>query len=359
MKKIFPLPLVLPLSTLILMACSQKTFTGGLQALQATSPQSVSLNIQTTETFTQTQTPTVDILVIDDNSLSMQSLQQKLATKFSSMVSALNGIDYHLGVTTTDLDSVSFNQDGRLLTWAGTSSITLSPHQANADSIFSNTIPRPETLTCSSSSGNCPSGNEQPTLAVIRAIQQASTANAGFFRPTGYLAVLVLSNEDELSDGLTPVPSLSTGQMLTPTLPESLLSTFAVAFGSAKKLLVNGIIIRPGDSSCLVAQQSTGGLEGAYFGTHIATLAALTGGSTFSICDSDFTESLTAISQKVRNLVNSFGLANTPVPGSIQVTMTPAPAQLPSFSISGKSVVFSTPPPAGTEIQISYAAQSN
>ena len=305
-------------------------------------PETPEPQAKATEAFTQDSASNkIDILIVDDNSSSMDQEQSKMAARFSSFTSSLKDLDYQIGFTTTDLDSAKYNQDGRLMTWEGTSSNLLTPTTPNGDKVFKNSISRKETIGCGAR-GDCPSGNEQPLKATIRAIEQRFTANADFFRDKTNLAVIVLSDEDELSDG----PPAA-------TKPQEVINSFKAAFGESKKLAVYGIVVKSGDVACLAeqaAQVSTG--NGAYFGTHVEELATLTGGSTSSICAPDYAKNLSAISQQVRKLVGTFELHKRPRSNSVQVVLTPA--QNIAWKIIDNKVVFDTPPAAGSRIEVSY-----
>jgi hypothetical protein len=284
----------------------------------------------------------VDILIIDDNSSSMDIEQQKMATRFSSFISGLSTVDYQMAMTTTDLESANFNQHGYIMNWAGTKSPILTPQTKNADQVFKNSIARTETIDCANKPLSCPSGNEQPLLATIKAIDARNTVNAGFFRNGVDLSVIVLSDEDEESDGPP-----------TATKPADVVTAFNAAFGNTKKLSVYGIVIKPGDAACLkmqTAQLSSGYVS--YYGTHVNSLAGLTGGSVASICDADFSKNLSAIGNQIRHLIGTFTLQHSPIVGTVAVSLTPSSRI--GFKTDGNKVIFDTPPPAGTKIEISY-----
>lgn len=296
------------------------------------------------ESFTQDDSANkVDVLIINDNSYSMEVEQTKMATKFPSFISALDGLDYQITMTTTDIASkdAKLNLSGRVVNWTGSTSKFLTPKSSGANTLFKNTIRREETIGCVKR-GDCPSGDEQPLKAAMLAMDQRLNSNAGVFRDNTDLAIIVLSDEDELSDG---------GPLATK--PKEVIDRFRAHFGNTKGLAVYGIVIQPGDEACRKDQlkQTTGG-NGAYFGTHVSELASLTGGSTVSICEADYSKSLSDISKSVRRLVGTFELNQTPVADSVEVVLTPA--QKIPFKVSGKKVIFDTPPPAGTRVEISY-----
>jgi hypothetical protein len=300
--------------------------------------------VMKTDTFTQDDSANkVDILIIDDNSYSMEVEQKKMAERFPSFISALGDLDYQIAVTTTDIDSVNSktNLGGRVVDWTGATSKLLTPLTPKASDVFKNTIKRSETIGCANR-GDCPSGNEQPLQATILAMRQRMTDNSGIFRDNVDLALIILSDEDEMSNG----PSNA-------TKPQDVVDAFKTEFGETKRLRAFGIVIKSGDEKCLKEQvaQTSGG-NGGYYGTHVETLAAMTGGVVNSICDSDYSKSLAEISRSVRKLVGTFELSNAPK--SVQVKLTPAPPIPILYKLEGKNLIFSTPPPAGTKIDVSY-----
>jgi hypothetical protein len=298
------------------------------------------------DSFTQDDSANkVDILIIDDNSYSMEVEQTKMATRFPSFISALGDLDYQIAVTTTDIDSTSsrLNLGGRVIDWTGTTSKLLTPKIANGSDVFKNTIKRSETIGCASR-GDCPSGNEQPMQATILAMQQRLTSNAGIFRDNVDLALIVLSDEDEMSDG---PPNATKAQ--------DVVDAFKAQFGDTKRLRAFGIVVKSGDTACRLLQlaQTSGG-NGASYATHVEQLAALTGGSTSSICDADYSKSLANISSSVRKLVGTFELSKSPNSSTLKVTLTPAPMKPIGYHVEDKNLIFDTPPPAGTKIDVSY-----
>lgn len=282
----------------------------------------------------------LDILIVNDNSISMDPEQRKLGARFSSFVSSIADIDYHIGMTTTDLDSPNFNQGGRLLTWTGTTETVLTPNTPNASQVFLNSVIRQETLNCDGTVANCPSGNEQPLLATIAAVGQRFTANAGFFRDKAPLIVVVLSDEDELSTASSSATSSA-----------EVMNAVTASFGVTKTFVFFGIVVKPGDASCLAAQKAQDNGT-ASFGTRAAELAMATGGKTISICENDFAKPLAGLSRSMRKLVTTFALKKAPKHGKLSVQLTPKKDI--AYTVEGNKLVFDAPPPIGTRIDVSY-----
>ncbi len=280
----------------------------------------------------------VDILFIVDNSYSMITEQERLGERFNRFISELRSVNWQIGITTTDVSSGSFGVQGSLLTFAGTNSTILRPNQANYEQAFRETIVRRETLNCDLNGGTCPSGDEQAMRAAILAMDKEKGANAGFFRAGADLAVVVISDEDELSNA--PVGA---------THPNEVIQHAKNIFGSQKKITGYGIIIKPGDQACFDAQYSSGG----NYGTYVSLFASLTSGVTGSICDVDYSSTLSTIGRHVRDLILSIELSQDPDPSTVKVTFTPAVAGL-KWSVDGRKVRFSVAPPDGTSVDVSY-----
>ncbi len=296
-----------------------------------------------TENFVQESTANkVDILIVNDNSASMDPEQRKMGERFNSFVSELRGIDYRIAMTTTDVESAKWNQGGRILPWIGTASRVLTPSTPRAEQIFRETVPRPETIDCQSRN-DCPSGNEQPLRAIELAMDQASTANKAFFRPGVDFVSVILSDEDEMSDGTSSQA----------TSAPHVVKHFESVFGATKRFAVHSLVIMPGDAKCRAEQNSqTAAVKSAAYGVRAAALSSLTGGTVNSICDTDYAKDLAAISKEVRKLVSSFELHAAPKDDSVEVTFDPVFKS--TWSIEGSRIIFDPAPPAGTKIEVKY-----
>jgi hypothetical protein len=287
----------------------------------------------------------VDILFVDDNSASMEEEQRRLGQRFSSFATRLAGLDWQVGITTTDCSTGPFGICGSLLNLTGAPGYILTAATPGYLTVFQNTIQRPETFDPNTGqsciiTNSCPSGNEQGLLATINAMTKRNTDNAGFFRNGADLAVVYLSDEDEQSTG----PA-------TATRAEQVVSHFNSIWPSGKKFISYGIIIRPGDVTCLNAQRAQFGSNG-FYGTRVQDLANLTGGMTVSICETDYTVPLQQIAEDVTRLSRSIELPQTPIPGTVSVTFTPA--HTTTWTVDGRRVTFETPAPLGTLVEVFY-----
>jgi hypothetical protein len=287
----------------------------------------------------------IDILFVDDNSGSMESKQRKLGQRFGNFISAIQDLDYQIGITTTDVSGPrgsGWATDGRLVVYKGSNTKILTPKTPNAEQLFFNTIQRDETIDCGrrTSFPYCPSSIEQPLKAIVMSVNERNLENAGFFRQGVDLAVVVLSDEDEMSTGTDP----------SMTRPTDVVNHFGAVFGNTKRLIVHGIIIQPRDSTCRAAQRADSGV--GEYGQQVYNLAGLTGGRTYSICDADYGKNLSSISQDVRKQVSGFDLSHEPDPKTVEVTTTP-PLDI-AWRVEGRRLIFDSPPPAGTRIEVRY-----
>lgn len=283
----------------------------------------------------------VDILIINDNSASMDPEQRKMSARFASFVSELKGIDYRIAMTTTDIESRKWNQGGRIMPWFGTTARVLTPSTVGADQKFQKSIERAETIDCQERN-DCPSGNEQPLRALELAMDQHASANKDLFRPGVDFVTVILSDEDEMSDA----PAKATHAA-------DVVSHFSAIFGTTKRFAVHSLVIVPGDIACKTAQAAqieSGGA--AYYGTRATELSLLTGGTVHSICDVDYAKDLQSISSEVRKLVSTFELRNAPKKDSVQVSFTPAFKT--NWLLNDNKIVFDHAPPAGTTIEVTY-----
>lgn len=316
---------LLPLSV----GCSNKVaFTKNLTPQEAMSGEFL------TENFTQGYSAKkLDIIVVVDNSLSMAAEQQKLGDRIGSFLSTLYDVDWQIAITTTDVSDGPYGLKGEFLNLEGLSTQVLTSRTPNYEAVFKATVVRKESIGCTA---NCPSGDEQPLAATIMAMQKNKGVNRGFFRADADLAVLILSDEDEMSDG----PSQA-------TQPQQVVTAAAKIWGDRKKLIGYGMIIQPRDQACLDMNNGQGRVANA-----VSQLAFITGGITGSICDADYSAALSAIGDRARKLLEGIQLSFYPEHGTIEIQFDPL--HMTNWTVEGRRIVFQNPPPKGTKIGVYY-----
>ncbi|MEK6555085.1 MAG: hypothetical protein AABZ31_07595, partial [Bdellovibrionota bacterium] len=112
----------------------------------------------------------VDILMVIDNSGSMAYEQKSMAQRTSNLLSVIRGLDWQIGVTTTDARSSASYGDGKLVKFDNYSSptyvINSSMPEAEAQKNLADTLQRSE----------MGSGSEQGIFATYRALERSRSA---------------------------------------------------------------------------------------------------------------------------------------------------------------------------------------
>jgi hypothetical protein len=274
----------------------------------------------------------VDILLIDDNSGSMQYEQKNMAKRMGTFVAKLQGLDWRIGITTTDPRDIALG-DGRLIALKGLSGtyyLTSGLNPAQAQEILGATIQRSET-------GH---DQEQGIYATYRAIERSldpkDKTNAGFIRPDAAFSAVVISDEDESAGGAK-------------NLPANLVKFVQTKFNGQKKFVFHSIITKPGDKKCA----STNGMA---YGNAYAKLSNLTGAGTVggaiigSVCEVDYASQLNGIGQSIQDMKKFLDLQCAPVgdpKSSVQITLNGQPFH-ERYEIQGLKITFDKALPSGS-----------
>jgi hypothetical protein len=146
------------------------------------------------QAFLQTQASSVDVLFVIDNSGSMSDELDELARTFQTFITSfINlGLDYHIAVTTTDMDATGAGARGRF-----------------AGDIITNSTPNPVAeFTQQTTQGAAGSGDERGRDAAYAALTPplVTGPNNGFLRTDANLAVVVVSDENDFSNDIAVGP---------------------------------------------------------------------------------------------------------------------------------------------------------
>lgn len=303
----------------------------------------------------------LDILWVVDNSGSMDPLQQNLANNFSSFISNFQtkGYDFQLAVTTSDA-------------YLATSSYRNQPARAAyRDGGFGFPIISPstpnliQTFIANATQGSSGSGDERVFQSMATAL--ASPLNSGFPRPGAFLAVVILSDEDDFSD-----PNRVEGSWLyggpadhsysNPGLVsiDSVIANLDQVTGStagSRRFNVSAITVL--DNTCLASHQAQA--PAAIIGQRYVELANRTNGVLGSVCDPSFSSSLQFIQQRIAELLTAFKLDRLPIPSTIRafvngVLVPQDAANGWTYDSSSNSVIFhgTGVPPSNARIQIAF-----
>lgn len=334
----------------------------GYLPYDTTTPLQITVTAPTTHAVTTTKTVTasnnqLDILLVVDDSNSMLADNQRLASRLNGFVTNLTnyGFDWQMCATVTRPQQVTLSNPnlywGASNFWSGnttTPSYILKSGTPNLNTIFTDTI-------TAIGAGNAGSNDERGIKAAWWHLYNGDvnyTPNSGCHRRDAGLAMIFISDEDERSVGGDPTQAFYTGEYMAlenDDLPANLIAKVKAVFGNSKRFVANSIIVRPGDTACLAAQDAEG--SKAHYGTKYAELSQLTGGYTESICNTDFSQSLEYFKNSIVTQMQSITLDCTPI-GTPVVTITPAMTY--TFSTNADSMLFTPAIPAGRTIQIQY-----
>lgn len=226
----------------------------------------------------------LDVLFVVDNSGSMATSQQNLANNFPSFINhfVTKGYDFRLAVTTTD----AYLLGGREKFKSGTNPkiYVIDPTTPDLATVFA----------ANAKVGTTGSGTERAFKSFQEALN--SPLNAGFHRSDAYLAIVIISDEDDTSSDSIPGYK---------TYLEGFTGGTAPTDFSVSSITVT-------DSAC-ANQVST------YIGTRHINLANLTGGTVGSIC-SPFNTVLDSISANIASQTQAiFNLGKKAVVSTIRV----------------------------------------
>ena len=257
----------------------------------------------------------IDVLWVIDNSGSMDSSQQNLATNFSQFIDLFNqkGFDYRMAVTTTDAYKDLFGapatqskfRDGTDLT-GHTGVFLVDPSTPNLGPTFVKNLLQ----------GTLGSGDERAFQSIKQTLN--NPMNAGFPRSDAFLAVIIVSDEDDFSnDTSTYLDHLwNDPRVHTVDSYVSYLDTLrgVTAANRSSKYNVSAITIL--DQTCL--DQLNASYPGRDITIRYAELVDKTNGIKGSLCG-NFASTLTNISQKIVELVTQFYLTRIPNPSTFDV----------------------------------------
>ena len=280
----------------------------------------------------------VDVVFVIDNSGSMEEEQTKLNNDFQTFIDHFvpQSLDYHLAVITTDVEDP--NQSGKFQ--GSPAFITSDSLDPAADFIARATV------------GIDGSGAESGLEAVRLAFSEPNLSgqNAGFLRPDAILAVVIVSDEEDFSDGDNGEPNPN---QATP-VSEYVNFLLALKGGNPAKVLMP-VIVGDVPGGCVSPDAN------AEAGVRYHEAANALNSSKSSICSESFATILDNIGSDVVAFVDSFPLDYTPDPATIsvyvdEVLVPPSPTAGWYWDDASGGVAFApaATPPACAKIEIYY-----
>lgn len=231
----------------------------------------------------------VDIVMLIDNSTSMQQHQARLSKQMPTLVSVLQSLkmDYHIVVITTSMGS---GGDGGQFKGSPT---VLTNQTANLATVLSDRILQGE------AGKDLERGLE--SLQSVLDPGYLATDGAGFFRDDALMAVIALSDEDDSSAG-------------TASTYASLLEKLKPAGKDGRKSWIfNFIGVLSNSSQCRTFNDYSAP------GSKFMQLADISGGNKESICTSNLASAVTNIKARIIQILTDFYLGEKPAPLTIKV----------------------------------------
>jgi hypothetical protein len=228
----------------------------------------------------------VDILLIVDDSGSMEGEQVKLAAGFAEFVEFFDvaDVDYHIAVTTTDMTAEGLR--GELVEVDGTRVIDRDTE--DAETVFRAMV----------EVGILGSGLEKGLETALRALTEplASGENAGFLREDALLSVIFVTDEEDASPGPT----------------SSYINSFRELKGQRRRDAFNAsaLIGWDADSGEPSDCGQVGTANGAVAGWRYWDVAEQTGGVLGSICSDEFNDIVREMGLASSRLLDVFSLTH-------------------------------------------------
>jgi hypothetical protein len=331
----------------------------------------------------------IDVLWVIDNSGSMATSQAQVASNFQSFIEDFEtkNFDFQMAVTTTDAylahpdwqdhyddflalaplihaeiydgqpqTDMSLFKDGTAGTYSGIS--IMDQNTANLSSVFTTNILQ----------GIVGYGDERAFQGMRTALEDAR--NSGLVRENSFLAVIIVTDEDDFSHPGFWVNQFNRG-MIDDNTDSSLdpiddyltfLDGITGSTESKKNYNVSSITIK--DAACIATLNADQTFTERIVADRVIALADATDGIQGDLCG-DFASELSDIAEKIITAANIFFLDRVPIPETIKVIVNGS--VVPNVGITGgtegytydsdnNAIVFTAGavPPQGAEIAVNF-----
>lgn len=304
-----------------------------------------------------TQPRPVDILWVIDNSGSMQSSQTALSNNFNSFIQDFVTLryDFRMSTTTSDTWFEPYNSSPLYSSrWRTGNRTGTTPTNSGVFVMTKDTPSLNSVFTTNANVGTNGNGDERAFASIQRSL--SNTLNADFRRSNAFLAVVIVSDEEDFSrTDSTFSESYSSPKLIPVSNYVSYLDTYTGSNATNRKdaYQVNAIYIK--DAACLASLNNSSQKIAIRYGE----IADATGGVKASLCD-PFTTVLQSIKDKILVASAVFKLDREPKPGTLVVKVNGVSVLEGSttwqYDASVNSIRFSPQavPAADDNIQITY-----
>ncbi|MBC7661082.1 MAG: hypothetical protein H7249_15395 [Chitinophagaceae bacterium] len=278
-----------------------------------------SAGLNKTESFLTTKQGVVDILVVIDNSGSMDAEQVNLAAKMDSLLTSIKDTNWQIGVITTTLALKTTTVNNVTTTSDACYLALIKSTDSDAKAKFEKAI----------NAGITGSGTER---GIRQAVNGLRCTENPWIRQDSTVAVLIVSDEDNCS-------SETAGECKTdePGYREAYLEGYVESnLGRiiGKNAGFYGIFSPPA-SPCATA------LHPASQYQRLVDYKANGAKNYGNICDADFSPTLSLISKNIALLVSTqYSLAQTPDAGSLKLMIDNIPVPTENYMLAGQTITF-------------------
>lgn len=302
----------------------------------------------------------IDILWVIDNSGSMKTSQDNLAANFQSFISRFQqyNYDFHMAVTTTEAWEKQFNSGSEKARIKDGAVLQTNPKIETHSGVFimdKNTANMGDVFSINAKQGTLGNGDERAFSSFKEALLEPQ--NAGFRRSEAFLAVIIVSDEEDFSSSSAAFnESYSNANLHT---VQSYVD-FLDGYVGSRNYSVSTITVP--DNACKTTLSTDGFAR--KISTRLPELATLTAGVKGSLC-SNFGSTLELISDSIIQLSSVFKLNREPQEDTIVITVNGV--SVPNDAVNGwtydasnLTITFhgSSVPAADANIQIDFYPKS-
>lgn len=299
--------------------------------------------------------PMVDILFVIDTSGSMNYERSSLANRFAGFIDKIKDLDWQIAVTTTDVVNNYTNNPNRQYT-KGKLDVLTTQNGQGIQILTSAMDPVFAQQTFGNRIQSYPEGDwrEQGIYATALAIDRfvaGENVHGQFFRSNANLAVVVLTDEDENSNGSN-----------LQYTPQAFLDHVNTSFGGQKNIQWHSIVVNSGDQACDDVRNHVPGAQ-------YELLSSLTGGIVGSVCATDYATQLqnmgTAVQQSQRDVTLQCPPVDSDGDGNVNLTVTHDAdgdgvydPYLAPYTLQGRTITFADYLPDG-DFQFNYSCATS
>lgn len=255
--------------------------------------------------FYQDPPSAVDIMLVVDNSCSMDPYQEKLSENFQQFISFFSeaNVDYHIGIlTTTVADAEPVPENG--CTQSDVDAIPKGGHLVGGTYIDGGTDDAESQFADLVQLGICGSAYEMGLQSAYLAVtdHNAVQANGDFLRDDASLSIIFVANEDDYS----------------PLGDNDYINAYRDVKGQRDRDVFNAsaLVVESLDD-CSLRERNSGASEGDRY----LDVAKQTNGVRADICADDFDPIVTDLSLNTSRLADTFYLTETPAPATLTVNV--------------------------------------